>query len=192
MLNHPEIVLKDIARLAKSTSDIFLLDGSDMTSIKAAIAGKVGTPFEGGMFSVTISIPTEYPFKYPKFHIKDKIFHPNVHPYDGRVCVDLLKEKWSPSITLYAACEVIQALMGEPNPDSPLNVDAACMMGKNREMYDRTALTWTKHFASGVHSYPPYEEMIQQVTELNGSKKAAIKLLTAASWDVEVACNQVI
>ncbi|KAK3926371.1 Protein PEROXIN-4 [Frankliniella fusca] len=169
MLNHPEIVLKDIARLAKSTSDIFPLDGSDMTSIKAAIAGKVGTPFEGGMFSVTISIPTEYPFKYPKFHIKDKIFHPNVHPYDGRVCVDLLKEKWSPSITLYAACEVIQALMGEPNPDSPLNVDAAC-----------------------VHSYPPYEEMIQQVTELNGSKKAAIKLLTAASWDVEVACNQVI
>jgi len=55
----------------------------------------------------------------------------------------------SPSYALEAACMQMQTLMREPNPFSPLNVGAARMMKRDNEMFERTAMVWTKHHANG-------------------------------------------
>mmetsp|Transcript_24074 Transcript_24074/g.72239 ORF Transcript_24074/g.72239 Transcript_24074/m.72239 type:complete len:125 (+) Transcript_24074:184-558(+) len=52
------------------------------------------------------------------------VFHPNVHGASGEICLDVLKEAWTPAWTLASACTAIRALLAAPNADSPLNCDA--------------------------------------------------------------------
>jgi ubiquitin-conjugating enzyme E2 N len=53
-----------------------------------------------------------------------KIYHPNVDRL-GRICLDILKDKWSPALQIRTVLISIQALMSAPNPDDPLNNEAA-------------------------------------------------------------------
>ena len=49
---------------------------------------------------------------------------PNVGT-DGSICLDILKEKWTPSYSVTTVLLSLQSLLGDPNNDSPLNQDAA-------------------------------------------------------------------
>lgn len=51
-------------------------------------------------------------------------FHPNVDQ-SGYICLDILKENWSAVYNVQSILLSIQSLLGEPNPDSPLNAQAA-------------------------------------------------------------------
>lgn len=43
----------------------------------------------------------------------------------GEICLDLLKESWSPAYTITSTLEAVQQLLAYPQVDSPLNVDIA-------------------------------------------------------------------
>lgn len=60
----------------------------------------------------------------PKVRFMTKIYHPNVDRL-GRICLDILKDKWSPALQIRTVLISIQALMSAPNPDDPLNNEAA-------------------------------------------------------------------
>lgn len=63
------------------------------------ILGPPETPFAGGVFYLEIWFPVDYPFKAPKIKFKTKIYHPNINS-DGAICLDILKEQWSPALTV--------------------------------------------------------------------------------------------
>jgi hypothetical protein len=69
-------------------------------------------------------LPEEYPMTPPKVRFMTKIYHPNVDRL-GRICLDVLKDKWSPALQIRTVLISIQALMSAPNPDDPLNNEAA-------------------------------------------------------------------
>uniref|UniRef100_A0A8C1V1M2 Ubiquitin-conjugating enzyme E2Nb n=1 Tax=Cyprinus carpio TaxID=7962 RepID=A0A8C1V1M2_CYPCA len=88
------------------------------------IAGPQDSPFEGGTFKLELFLPEEYPMAAPKVRFMTKIYHPNVDKL-GRICLDILKDKWSPALQIRTVLLSIQALLSAPNPDDPLANDVA-------------------------------------------------------------------
>ncbi|KAG1668801.1 Ubiquitin-conjugating enzyme E2 N [Nymphon striatum] len=88
------------------------------------VAGPEGSPFEGGIFKLELFLPEEYPMSAPKVRFVTKIYHPNIDKL-GRICLDILKDKWSPALQIRTVLLSIQALLSAPNPDDPLANDVA-------------------------------------------------------------------
>ena len=61
----------------------------------------------------------QYPFVPPKMRFRSRVWHPNVSSANGAICLDILKDQWSPALTLKTALLSLQALLSSPQPDDP-------------------------------------------------------------------------
>jgi len=120
---------------------------SDMSIWEAMIFGPADSPFQGGMFALTIRFPSDYPFKPPIITFKTKIYHPNINAAGG-ICLDILKTQWSPALTISKVLLSILSLLTDANPDDPLVPEIATIYRNNREAYNATAREWTQRFAT--------------------------------------------
>ncbi|KAF5734212.1 ubiquitin conjugating-like enzyme family protein [Tripterygium wilfordii] len=115
----------------------------DMFHWQATIMGPPDSPYAGGVFLVTIHFPPDYPFKPPKVAFRTKVFHPNINS-NGSICLDILKEQWSPALTISKVLLSICSLLTDPNPDDPLVPEIAHMYKTDRSRYETTARSWTQ------------------------------------------------
>ncbi|KAB1205320.1 Ubiquitin-conjugating enzyme E2-17 kDa [Morella rubra] len=120
----------------------------DMFHWQATIMGPADSPFAGGVFLVSIHFPPDYPFKPPKVSFRTKVFHPNINS-NGSICLDILKEQWSPALTISKVLLSICSLLTDPNPDDPLVPEIAHMYKTDRAKYEATARSWTQKYAMG-------------------------------------------
>jgi len=119
----------------------------DMFHWRAMILGPEKTPFQGGVFFLDIFYPTDYPFKPAKYKFITKLYHPNINS-DGGICLDILKEQWSPALTTSKVLLSICSLLCDPNPDDPLVPEIANLYKRDREKYNIKAREWTQRFAT--------------------------------------------
>lgn len=140
---------KEAAKAAADTGIQLIPDESNIYSWKAVIQGPEDTPFAGGRFELAIRVPEQYPLVPPTVSFRTKIFHPNVHFKTGEICLDILKNAWSPAWTLQSVCQAVIALMHDPAADSPLNCDAGNLLraGDTRG-YDSLARMYTIDLAT--------------------------------------------
>ncbi|RHN41744.1 putative aminoacyltransferase, E1 ubiquitin-activating enzyme [Medicago truncatula] len=120
----------------------------DMFHWQATIMGPGDSPFAGGVFLVQIHFPPDYPFKPPKVSFRTKVFHPNINS-NGSICLDILKEQWSPALTISKVLLSICSLLTDPNPDDPLVPEIAHMYKSDKTKYEATARSWTQKYAMG-------------------------------------------
>ena len=73
--------------------------GDDLFHWQATIMGPEGSPYAGGVFFLDIHFPADYPFKPPKVNFTTRIYHCNINS-NGGICLDILKEQWSPALTV--------------------------------------------------------------------------------------------
>ena len=121
---------KEAADAQRSTEpDLVLAPQQDnLQSWRAWVAGPTDTPFEGGVFELELNIGVRYPLAPPVVRVTTPLFHPNIHDRTGEVCLDILKEAWSPAWTLVSVVRAVRALLAAPNADSPLNCDAGNLL----------------------------------------------------------------
>jgi ubiquitin-conjugating enzyme E2 H len=111
-----------------------------LSCFQTTVTGPADSPYEGCVFWVRFTIPEEFPFKSPSVGFVSRVLHPNVDEASGSICLDALNDRaaggrsggWSPSFTVRHIVEVVLPfLLQYPNPDDPLNRDAAHLMKSN-------------------------------------------------------------
>jgi ubiquitin-conjugating enzyme (huntingtin interacting protein 2) len=78
-----------------------------------------------------------------------KVWHPNISSQTGAICLDILKNEWTPALTIRTALISLQALLCAPEPDDPQDAVVAGMYKNQRKQFDKTAKDWVQQFAMG-------------------------------------------
>lgn len=113
---------------------------------QATIMGPEGSPYHGGIFYLKIDFPIDYPFKPPKIMFLTKIYHCNINS-SGGICLDILKDQWSPALTISKVLLSICSLMDDPNPKDPLVPEIANLLITNKTEHDERARVFTMQYA---------------------------------------------
>ena len=124
-----------------------LVDDSDLFKWYAIIYGPENTPYDGGVFNLDIEFPYDYPFKPPKVIFKTKIYHCNINS-QGLICLDILKDKWSPALTISKILLSICSLLNDQNPDDPLEPEIADLYLNNYNEFIKNAKEYTLSWAT--------------------------------------------
>ena len=93
--------------------------GKDTSHWIGYLKGPIDSPYENGIFTVDIKIPDQYPFAPPKVKFSTRLWHPNVSSQTGAICLDILKDQWSPAMTIRTVLLSLQALLCAPEADDP-------------------------------------------------------------------------
>ncbi|PPS16723.1 hypothetical protein GOBAR_AA03856 [Gossypium barbadense] len=144
----------------------------------------LGTPYQGGIFFLDITFPSDYPFQPPKRVLvgtqgsdiykvifKTCIYHCNIDAA-GNLSLDILKDSWSPALTISKVLTAIRSIFSNPDPcrqckvcrmsyavimlkiwlfflmtDSPLTSGVARLYLADKAKHDEIASEWTLRFA---------------------------------------------
>ncbi|CAL5403067.1 unnamed protein product [Camellia sinensis] len=169
--NLPRRIIKETQRLLSEPAPGISASPSEdnMRYFNVMILGPTQSPYEGGVFKLELFLPEEYPMAAPKagahvfpvllmelrslvcnkVRFLTKIYHPNIDKL-GRICLDILKDKWSPALQIRTVLLSIQALLSAPNPDDPLSENIAKHWKSNEAEAVETAKEWTRLYASGA------------------------------------------
>lgn len=110
---------------------------------QGTIVGPAGSPYEGGVFRLDIELPEAYPYRPPVVRFRTPILHPNVNAA-GQICLDILKDEWSPVLTIGKTLLSLLSLLTDPNPEDPLDRDAADLYLNDRPRFDARARQMTR------------------------------------------------
>jgi ubiquitin-protein ligase len=102
-------------------------------------------------FSFTVS--QEFPHKPPKIKCLTKLFHPNID-LEGNICLNILREDWSPILGIQQIVMGLNFLLTEPNPDDPLNKKAGEMLRTDKSKFDSVVRSTLKGYAHDGESFP--------------------------------------
>merc|ERR1712048_414860 len=121
-------LLKELKEVASGGTGVWMHSGEgvhvfpapdNLQFWRALIEGPPGSPFEGGVFALTVVIPDDYPFRAPKISFETPIYHCNVND-SGKICLDILQDQWNPRLSVPKSLEAIRIMMKEPNSDDAL------------------------------------------------------------------------
>ncbi|KAJ4850148.1 Ubiquitin-conjugating enzyme E2 27 [Turnera subulata] len=169
-----------------------------LARLTGTIPGPIGTPYEGGTFQIDITLPVMgkfewelkdgYPFEPPKMQFATKVWHPNISSQSGAICLDILKDQWSPALTLKTALLSVQALLSAPEPDDPQDAVVAQQYLRDYQTFVGTARYWTETFAKP--SSLGVEEKVSKLVEMGFPEVLVRSTLESAGGDENLALEK--
>lgn len=166
-----------------------LVSESDMLHWKGEIKGPQGTPYESGKFVIDINLPADYPFVPPKMKFDTQIWHPNISSQSGAICLDILKNEWSPALTIRTALISLQALLSAAEADDPQDAVVAKMYKEDRAKFDQQAKYWTEMYAKG---FTDDSAKVKQLMEMGFPEDKAKAALASSGGDENIALEKLL
>ncbi|EGN97817.1 hypothetical protein SERLA73DRAFT_182565 [Serpula lacrymans var. lacrymans S7.3] len=168
-----------------SNIKIDLIDESPF-HLKGSFPGPQDTPYEGGHFEVDIVIPESYPFQPVKMKFITKVYHPNVSSASGAICLDILKDAWSPVLTLKSTLISLQSLLCSPEPNDPQDAEVAKHFTTSKRSFEETARYWTQIYAGGpggIAKSGKSPEAVRDDVAIAGLEKAHVDQFEAIGFE---------
>ncbi|EAS03853.3 ubiquitin-conjugating enzyme (macronuclear) [Tetrahymena thermophila SB210] len=138
---------RDIAKLLMSDYKV-TQSKTNKNDMAIEFPGPKDSLYEGGVWTVHVLLPEQYPYKSPSIGFMNKIYHPNVDEASGSVCLDVINQSWSPMFELVNIFDsFLPQLLSYPNPHDPLNPEAASMMNKDLKRYEQKVRDYVKKYA---------------------------------------------
>ncbi|KAH9500010.1 Nedd8-conjugating enzyme UbcE2M [Bulinus truncatus] len=129
-------VQKDINELnLPRTCQVEFPDPDDLLNFKVIISPDEEF-YRGGRFVFSFKVGQGYPHDPPKVKCETMVYHPNID-LEGNVCLNILREDWKPVLTINSIVYGLQYLFLEPNPEDPLNKEAAEVLQTNRRLFEQ-------------------------------------------------------
>ncbi|CAM9126797.1 unnamed protein product [Choristocarpus tenellus] len=135
-------IQKDIAELdGGSVAEITFPNPNNLTTFQVEVTPDSGF-WKGASYIFTFTVPALYPHDPPKASsdlviCNTKIYHPNIN-LQGNVCLNILREDWKPVLDINAVIYGLIYLFYEPNPEDPLNHEAAELYRTNISQFEHT------------------------------------------------------
>ncbi|RLN09735.1 hypothetical protein C2845_PM11G28100 [Panicum miliaceum] len=120
---------------------------TDLLHWEVVIDGPAGSPYASGAFPVDVQFTGDHPYKPPKITFKTKVYHPNIDS-EGRMVLDIFDDKWSPVLTIEKLVLSTVSVLYDPMLDRPINGHIARQYKSDIKLYERTAIAWTRRYAS--------------------------------------------
>ncbi|GMH39016.1 hypothetical protein BSKO_06914 [Bryopsis sp. KO-2023] len=137
----------DVMRLMMSDWKVEMVE-DNINEFYVEFRGPKESPYDGGLWKIHVELPDAYPYKSPSIGFVNKIYHPNVDEMAGSVCLDVINQTWSPMFDLINVFEVfLPQLLLYPNPTDPLNGEAAAMLMREPESYNKKVREYVQRFA---------------------------------------------
>lgn len=112
--------------------------------------------WKGGRYLFSMEISPNYPHDAPKVKCQTQIYHPNIDLL-GNVCLNILRDDWKPVLGINAVILGLIFLFIEPNPNDPLNHEAAALMRDNPAKFKQNV---KKTLQGGTFEGHTYEKFI--------------------------------
>ncbi|ETO33534.1 Ubiquitin-conjugating enzyme family protein [Reticulomyxa filosa] len=185
--------LKDFQKKKKDGSGVEAeVVGTDMQHWVGTLIGPKDTPYEGGIFTVDIQIPDQYPFAPPKCTFNTRVWHPNISSQTGAICLDILKDQWSPAMTIRTVLLSLQALLCTPEPDDPQDAQVAKQYKTSPKEFAKQAAEWTQKYAKEGLKIDEQEQKIKKIMELGVKRDHARAELVKHGWDADAAADSIL
>ncbi|KAL3138484.1 hypothetical protein ABBQ32_006274 [Trebouxia sp. C0010 RCD-2024] len=180
--------LKEIDRDKASGVTVEVSDGN-LQKLTGFVEGPKDTAYEGGYFVVDIVLDNQYPFVPPKMRFVTKVWHPNVSSANGAICLDILKDQWSPALTLKTALLSLQALLSSPEPADPQDAVVAKQYMRQNKDFQRQAKEWTQTYAVKPSAS---DSRVQQLVDMGFPYDTVSRALLAAGGDQNAALERLL
>jgi len=150
-------IQKDITDLDGGTvAKITFPNANDLTNFHVTMSPDSGF-WSGAKYDFTFEIPADYPHRPPKVLCNTKIYHPNIN-LQGNVCLNILREDWKPVLDINAVIYGLIYLFYEPNPDDPLNREAAELYRNDRAQFQQVVRRTLQGYS---HAGETFERLIK-------------------------------